>query len=377
MSQIHSTIACNLDADLLSAAYPLLAEEKVAALEWSFDALYKVDHVPDWFRELLGLYAGAGRLVGHGVFFSLFSGRWSAAQQRWLEDLRKVSREFQFDHITEHFGFMTGRDFHQGAPMPVPFNRSTLALGQDRLKRIQDACGTAVGLENLAFSYSLDDVKRHGEFLEKLVEPVNGFIILDLHNFYCQSANFLLDYEELLTAYPLHLVREIHISGGSWDPALLHPARRIRRDTHDDAVPRAVFDLLERVIDRCINLKFVVMEQLGTALGTAARQEQFRQDYLEMDRIVSAKNPGRDDQSANRFNPGQLTIPAIPVEDETLFRQQQLLATILETSVSVKDAMQRLSVSELAGSAWAVESWQPYMLETAMQIARKWKDGFR
>ena len=376
MSQIHSTIACNLDADLLSAAYPLLAEEKVAALEWSFDALYKVDQVPDWFRELLGLYASAGRLIGHGVFFSLFSGRWSAAQQEWLEDLRKVSREFQFDHITEHFGFMTGRDFHQGAPMPVPYTRSTLALGQDRLKRIQDASGSAVGLENLAFSYSLDDVKRHGEFLEKLVEPVNGFIILDLHNFYCQSANFLLDDEELLAAYPLHLVREIHISGGSWDTALLHPARRIRRDTHDDAVPRAVFDLLERVIDRCIHLKFVVMEQLGTALGTAARQEQFRQDYLEMDRIVSAKNPGRDAGSTNWFTPGLLTIPAIPVEDERLFRQQQILATILETADSVNDAMQRLSISELAESEWAVESWQPYMLETAMQIARKWKDGF-
>lgn len=377
MSQIHSTIACNLDADLLSAAYPLLAEEKVAALEWSFDALYKVDQVPDWFRELLGLYASAGRLIGHGVFFSLFSGRWSAAQQDWLEDLRKVSREFQFDHITEHFGFMTGRDFHQGAPMPVPFNRTTLALGQDRLKRIQDASGSAVGLENLAFSYALDDVKRHGEFLEKLVEPVNGFIILDLHNFYCQSANFLLDDEELLAAYPLHLVREIHISGGSWDVALLHPARRIRRDTHDDAVPRVVFDLLERVIDRCIHLKFVVMEQLGTALGTAARQEQFRQDYLEMDRIVSAKNPGHPAGSATRFVPGKHTIPSAPVEDESLFRQQQILATILETADSVEDAVKRLSISELSESEWAVESWQPYMLETAIQIARKWKDGFK
>jgi hypothetical protein len=45
-------------------------------------------------------------------------------------------------------------------------------------------------LENLALSFSVDDVKHQGEFLEKLVEPVNGFLILDLHNLYCQSHNF-------------------------------------------------------------------------------------------------------------------------------------------------------------------------------------------
>ena len=35
-------------------------------------------------------------------------------------------------------------------------------------------------------------------------------------------------------------------------------------------------------------------------------------------------------------------------------------------------AQQMLAVSDLKNSAWGVEHWQPYMLETAVAIAQKW-----
>ena len=209
LSPINASIACNLDPGILSAAYPLLESGKVDALEWSFDTLYAAKEIPDWFEELLTIYSQSNRLVGHGVFFSLFSGRWSAGQQAWLDALRQTRQRFNFDHITEHFGFMTGKDFHHGAPLSIPYTASTLAIGRDRLKRIQEAGACAVGLENLAFSYSLEEVKKHGDFLWELIEPVNGFNILDLHNLYCQMHNFSVEYSEIIKAYPLDRVREI------------------------------------------------------------------------------------------------------------------------------------------------------------------------
>lgn len=374
---IFSAVSCNLDNHLLQASLPLFAEEKIEAIEWSFDTLFKTREIPGWFVELLREFGKENRLIGHGVFFSLFSGKWNPEQQRWLDHLRKVASNFTFDHITEHFGFMTGEDFHKGAPISVPFCQSALDIGIDRLKRIHDACNCPVGLENLAFSYSLDEVKQHGEFLSRLVEPVNGFIILDLHNLYCQLHNFSLDFETLIDAYPLERVREIHISGGSFDLSDIEPIRNIRRDTHDDAVPKEVFELLKKVLKLCPNLKFVVLEQLGTALYSLESQQQFRADFNEMQSIVNAFNTQRPITVINDFI--ALIKPAIPEivpGDPVLYQQQTELSAILENATDFEDAHRRLENSSLAHSAWKTEEWSPYMLETALRIAQKWKKGW-
>jgi len=378
MTGIRSAIACNLDADILSASLPLWEEGRVEAIEWSFDTLFKVKEVPGWFDELLTVYSNEGRLIGHGVFFSLFSGKWLPGQQQWLQQLRALNERFHFDHITEHFGFMTGADFHQGAPLSIPYNTSTLAIGRDRLARIYDACGCPVGLENLAFSYSLDEVKRHGAFLEALIEPVNGFIILDLHNLYCQLHNFNLDFDQLIDLYPLHRVREIHISGGSWELSALDTNRRIRRDTHDDGVPAEVFALLEKALPLCPQLKYVVMEQLGSGLRSEDSRKAFYQDFIHMQGIVKAFEKRKMFAGpSNDFLPMiEWNLQNLP-EDEDLYQQQLLLSDILENAASYEDAQRRLQQSALAHSDWNVEQWQPYMLETALAIAQKWKAGFR
>ncbi|TSJ40081.1 DUF692 family multinuclear iron-containing protein [Fluviicola chungangensis] len=377
LPKIRSAVSCNLDNQLLQATLPLFAAEKIEAIEWSFDTLYKVREIPIWFVELLHAFGNEGRLVGHGVYFSLFSGKWTAEQQRWLDHLRKVSSNFRFDHITEHFGFMTGEDFHKGAPISVPYKKETLRIGIDRLQRIREACACPVGLENLAFSYSLEEVQRHGEFLERLIEPVNGFIILDLHNVYCQLQNFELDFETLIRAYPLDRVREIHISGGSWDVSGIQPQRTIRRDTHDDAVPEAVFELLRKTLSVCPNLKFVVLEQLGIALHTTESQELFQQDFDHMQAIVNEFNGRNNLIPDNDFLLKQAVSLNEPVpESLELYRQQLELSSILEQAANYEEATRLLNNSTLAHSAWKTESWSPYMLETALRIAQKWRSGW-
>lgn len=374
MSKILPSIACNLDANILLAALPLFEAEKVQAIEWAFDTLFKQESVPDWFLELLQSCGEQGRLIGHGVFFSLFSGKWLPEQQQWLDQLQQLSKRFQFDHITEHFGFLTGEDFHKGAPISIPFTATTLALGQDRLKRIQAACNCPVGLENLAFSYSLEEVKRHGEFLDKLMDSVNGFIILDLHNLYCQLQNFDLELADVIRFYPLEKVREIHISGGSWEGSLVAPDKSIRRDTHDEAVPSAVFELLQSVMPLCPNLKYVVLEQLGVGLETEQSREQFRRDFIQMEALVTAHHDKRSPQQIQAFSPpSNISFPDTPIEDHLLYAQQLQLSKILENAGSLESAQQQLQTSALANSDWEIEQWQPYMLETALAIAQKWR----
>ncbi|WP_257883251.1 DUF692 domain-containing protein [Hymenobacter sp. DG01] len=372
---ICSALACNLDVDILSAALPLLAEGRVEAVEWSFDTLFWTEQMPDWFSELLRTYSAGNRLLGHGVFFSLLSGRLSPEQQQWLSQLRKVAAELPFAHITEHFGFFTGQNFHSGAPLPVPYTPATLRLGQDRLSRLYEACRCPVGLENLAFAYSLDEVKRHGEFLDKLLEPVNGFLILDLHNLYCQLHNFSVSYEELIRLYPLHRVREIHISGGSWEPSALAPEQKVRRDTHDQGVPEEVFQLLQRTMPQCPRLRFVVLEQLGNSLRTEENRARFRLDFGRMETLVQEHRASLTVSAAEQaFLPLQPPRRGPVLEDPALHEQQQHLSRILETAPSVAEARQLLhTCPQLSATAWKIEQWEPYMLETAVGIAQKWK----
>lgn len=378
MGSVHAALAVNLDPNLLGAALPLFEAEEVDAIEWAFDSLYRLPDLPGWFADLLGAYGETDRLLGHGVFFSLFSGRWLPQQQAWLAALRQLTARFRFAHITEHFGFMTGANFHQGAPLSVPLNATTLALGIDRLQRIQDACQCPVGIENLAFAWSTAAVEQHGEFLRRLIEPVNGFIILDLHNVYCQAMNFGRPAAQLLSLYPLDRVREMHLSGGSWHDSAADPSRPVRRDTHDEGVPDAVFDLLQYALPRCPNLRFVVLEQLGTALATPDQQEQYRHDFRRMKAILDQYNEQTDPQRPiNAFKP-TLPVPVAPepLTDEVLYAQQRALATLLETVPNYQLAQAQLATSTLAASDWQPEHWQPAMLETAIAIAQKWRNGF-
>ena len=360
----------------MRASLPLFESGKVEAIEWSFDTLYNKRNIPHWFVQLLEAFSKENRLIGHGVYFSLFSGKWTPAQEQWLVHLEKMSNHFRFDHISEHFGFMTGEDFHKGAPMNIPFTSSTLEIGKDRLKRIYNSCRCPVGLENLAFSYSLDEVKKHGYFLDQLLEPVNGFIILDLHNIYCQSKNFNISSNDILELYPLERAREIHISGGSWERSAIMPEKEIRRDTHDESVPMEVFQLLSSTIEKCKNLKFVVLEQLGTGLNSEESRIQFRDDFYKMNEIIQEKNSKLNGNEIDTFLPVKPFDLRSPVEDENLHMQQMELNRILENAPDYISVENQLKNSSLSNSEWDIENWDPYMVETAMRIAQKWKEGF-
>ena len=65
-----------------------------------------------------------------------------------------------------------------------------------------------------------------------------------------------------------------------------------------------------------------------------------------------------------------------PLESKELEQQQRELSQILETASNYEAAKNRLAASDLANSAWNIESWEPAMLETAMRISQKWKHGF-
>lgn len=288
---MHAKVGLSVlpEEDLRLAQLPLFAEGLVGAIEWTIDAEFDAK-LPSWVEPLLDHYAARGVLYGHGVHFSPLSAVFEPRQARWLEQLSRASGKRSYRHVSEHFGFTTVPGLARSAPLPVPFVPRAVAIGRDRLRTLQDAAGGApVGLENLALAMSRDDVLVHGEFLDQLLEPTNGFLLLDLHNLYCQSQNFEVAADELVLSMPLARVREIHVSGGSWSSVSTPVGPRpFRRDTHDGPIPEDVFALLAFIVPRCPLLEVVFVERLGKTLETALDVARYRFDYERVMAIAAA-----------------------------------------------------------------------------------------
>ena len=252
--------------DFRAATNLLFSEGRVEALEWSFDMPWNGAAVDPWCSALIEQFSRSGTLTGHGVNLSPLSARFSKRQEEWLDRTRKEFQNRNYVHASEHFGFAEAGPIAQGAPLAVSMDAESLRVGSDMLKRYAEATQCPVGLENLAFAFCIDDVHRQGEFIDKLITSVDGFLVLDLHNIYCQIENFEVSAGELLDSYPLSKVHELHLSGGSWSHSASGKRHAVRRDTHDAGVPMEVFELTALALKLCPKIEFVILERLGNTM---------------------------------------------------------------------------------------------------------------
>jgi uncharacterized protein (UPF0276 family) len=350
------------EADFVSAVLPLFDSNQIEVLEWSFDTFYDVEE-PEWLKNLLDFYSQNNRLIGHGVYYSLFDAKWTNRQQQWLNNLKLETQKRHYNHITEHFGFMNTENFHQGIPLPVSLNSQTLQIGKDRLSRLHDVVYVPIGIENLAFSFSVEDVKQQGHFLDQLVEDIDGFLILDLHNIYCQAHNFGINLEEIINAYPLEKVKEIHLSGGSWEKSVYTKKKLIRRDTHDDAIPEEIVDVLPFVLSKCRNLQYVIIERLGNTIKTEDEKRSFFKDFKRVKEIINGINY-HEDSEPEIWKKKNINLGS-PIEDPLLYEDQTCLTKLL-----FDDEPELIKTHPF--HYFKTDNWDIEMINTAKSIIKKW-----
>ncbi len=269
------------DERYLSAARPLLSS--VEAAEWSVDSFAQDDVVTET-EGLLDGFAEKGLLIGHGVEYPLLSENAAGLRSQWLENLDRETSARKYAGISVHFGFSAGWEFVEGAPLPVPLCDAALKTGKRAMRDLSAVVDAPVGIENLALAFSKKDVADQGRFIDELLREVDGYLLLDLHNIYCQSENFGVPVLDIVKTYPLDRVLEIHVAGGSWSE---HGDLRVRRDTHDGRVPDAVFDALPKVMALCPNTRFVILEKLPWSFTDEDEAQGFRDDYLRLTSMVT------------------------------------------------------------------------------------------
>jgi uncharacterized protein len=354
--------------DIRLAQLPLFEAGIVDAVEWTPEGA-----APGWLDSLAKHYAGESALYTHLVEYAL-SGDDSGADTI-LAAVRACGKSHPPQHVSAHFGLSAARDFAAIAPLPPVKHAGFLDIARERLMRLHDAAECPVGVENLALAFTIDDVKRQGEWLEAIL-PSAGFVLLDLHNVYCQAHNFDIDPIDIVRSYPLARVREIHISGGSFMP-LATSTKPFRRDSHDDLIPEAVFRLLAATLPVCPAIEFVCLERLAATVTSPEAAMQLHRDFRHCRELVAASShlPWVDISWPNSGSVDSASwCDGLPrIEGAALLEFEHELARALAECADPASVRSRLmQVANDAATRHYIEGLDPFALEAAMAIERKW-----
>ncbi len=369
--------------DFRDASHPLFAEGIVDRIAWNLDPGWSSRGVPAWAEALLDVYGEAERLHAHGVELSLLSSPLSERQERWLARFANEMRARRYERVTEHIGFITAGPFENGTVFPHPRCHAALVVGRDRLARLSELAGMPVGLENLALAFSRRDVDEQPDFLDALLAPHDGHLLLDLHNLLCQAENFEIDPIALLRSYPLHRVREIHLAGGELEHPASDPRKRpFRRDSHMDHLPESVFLLLDEALVRCPKLEAIFFEHADGVLARRGDQARFHEDFQRVRARVGALRanvPITDDESPP---PPPRVMPEVrawtPREDASIAAYQSALLRALDESPDPHAVRARLlEDASIRAFHFAVRDMEPRALEVGQSLIRLWGDRRR
>lgn len=207
-------------------------------------------------------------IVVHGVELSIGSAQgWNSA---YLDMLDEFQATWPFLWHSEHLGFQTipgedGRTLEVGVPLPVPPTREAVDLIGQRSEEICRRYGVPFLLENPA--YYIADLPADPEIgddmglIDAIMKRSGCYLLLDLHNVYCNSLNHRRDPYSILDSAPLDRVAEIHVAGGASHDGYW-------MDGHNGPVPERVWELLEYTLARAPNVGGVVYEVLDEVAGS-------------------------------------------------------------------------------------------------------------
>lgn len=223
-----------------------------------------------YYRRILETGRRLGKpFVAHGVGYSVGSASPGFEERRdlWLRAIAATHADFEFLWYTDHLGVTVLDGQSLTLPLAVPMTDAMADHLRGNLTALQDIVPD-VGLENSVFYYTLGDPLHEPAFLARVLGADRLHLLLDLHNVHTMAVNLGFEAEAYLDRLPLERVVEIHISGGSdSDPAWLPDGKTMRLDSHDTAVPREVWHLLEITLPRCENLRGVTLERMEGTVG--------------------------------------------------------------------------------------------------------------
>lgn len=195
------------------------------------------------YAEILGLAREDWPVVTHGL--STCFGGLEPADEHYLNDLRGLLKDLEVPWHSEHLciGAADARFFHD--LLPLPFTDEAVRVSAQRISEMQDALDIPIALENVSYyAPQSPDGLEEADFVVEVLERADAKLLLDVNNIYVNARNFGFDPEAYIDKIPVHRVVQVHVAG--------HLVRDdgLRIDTHGEAVPDDVYQLLEYALRR-------------------------------------------------------------------------------------------------------------------------------
>jgi uncharacterized protein (UPF0276 family) len=181
-------------------------------------------------------------IVPHGVQLSL--GGADPVEPARVEHLAAVADRLRAPLVSEHIAFVRANGVEAGHLLPIPRSREAVDAVVANVKRTRAALHVPIALEPIAALFDWpDDELDEGAFLTEIIERTGALLLLDVANVYANALNRGTDPLALLDRLPLERIAYVHVAGGSEHDGIYH-------DTHTDAVPRPVLDLITALCER-------------------------------------------------------------------------------------------------------------------------------
>jgi uncharacterized protein len=145
---------------------------------------------------------------------------------------------------SEHIAFVRAGGMEAGHLLPLPRTHDAVDAVVANVHTVQSELDVPLALEPIAalFDWPEDELDE-ADFLTEILDRTGALLLLDVANAYANARNRGTDPMRLLDRLPLDQVAYLHVAGGAEHDGLYH-------DTHTDAVPAAVLDLVREVCAR-------------------------------------------------------------------------------------------------------------------------------
>jgi hypothetical protein len=183
----------------------------------------------------------------HGVGLSI--GGAAPLDRAHLARLKSLCDRYQPQSFSEHLAWSSHGEVFYNDLLPVPYTDETLARIVDHIDLVQSTLGRAMLLENPStYVTFVDSTFPETEFLAEIARRSGCGLLLDVNNVFVSAKNHGTDPSAYLTAFPLGLVKEIHLGGH--DAQTDDTGAPLLIDAHGSPVADPVWALYESVIAR-------------------------------------------------------------------------------------------------------------------------------
>ncbi|WP_462115053.1 MNIO family bufferin maturase [Lysobacter xanthus] len=181
-------------------------------------------------------------VVMHGVSMSI--GSTDPLDIDYLTALRTLAREIEPAWVSDHLCWTGVGGINSHDLLPLPYTDEAITHVVSRVQQVQDFLGREIVLENLSSYVEFDSsAMPEWEFVSQIARRSGCRLLLDLNNVVVSARNHGLAPTQYLDGLPADRIQQIHLAGHSdyGDYCI---------DTHDHAVPDAVWSLYGQAIAR-------------------------------------------------------------------------------------------------------------------------------